>query len=1097
MKTGKCILSIFLVVLMLLTAAPLVSVGVLSSGSCGDNLTWTLDGDRTLTISGEGEMWNYDYVDPGKHTVAPWGEYYTTISTLIIGNNVTSIGASSFSNLENLTSVTIGNSVTNIGAYSFSNCSGLESITIPNSVTNIDDGAFRFCYSLSSVMLGNSVKRLGIAAFEQCIKLTNVDIPNSVTNIDGYAFSSCYGLKNVTIPNSVTRIGWEAFCTCYSLEHVTIPDSVTYIGDFAFEYCYGLTSVKISNNITKIPQRLFNQCSNLKSVTIPDKVTEIEGYAFYWCEKLEYVSIPDSVTYIEYYAFENCHILEDVYYKGSEADWGNIYINPENKSLFNAAKHFNSTGPEGEDPQEPVSFGKDGDVKEKTIHFKERKETEKNKKVMVDFSREWFWPGYSSCKPNSEYNHELAKFCSDFSMLGYDDEAGVESYLKDCGFRPLFVNMHAGRDQVNTFIAAKTITIDAETRKTIIFVGTIGSYEDQWYSNFDPWGTKQQTGTNTDTDTHVGFADARDYVYSKLENIMNNPDYGLSRDNTIFLLTGHSRGAAVANLLAARIIDDENQWVKQDSIYAYTFATPNVTTDSHVADSKYNCIFNIVNPEDFVTKVMLKSWGFSRYGQTYTLPSKTNTDRKVYNRYLKKMRDPYYKDFTDGKVYTPYFSGEYATWNITSFFGCLVESVSDFYNKDFHCLPFVHYSPFDFFELTLIKLIVGLEKEDWLQVSGACGTMGEILLDPTGVAQPLYKDLIMYFMDPDAYISCDSDSYKPDINTELIDFKAAHHIQTYCAFMHGLSEDQIIKNDKGYEGTVNCPVDIEIIDKETNEVVGRIVDNVVDEEIRAKENAVVMVVNGDKKVFWLPSDGDYEVKLTGNDTGKMDYTLSEIDSDIGEVGRVNFFDVPLTDGETYTGELPAESFVLTEHTLTTEDGAEIQPDETFDAETATKYTVTVSADENGFADGNATYTSGDYATVNAFPNEGYEFDGWYVNDELVSSDAAYRFRVDADVTLTAKFTLPPHVHEYTTVTTPATCTAPGETTYTCVDGDDAYTEAIPALGHVDEGNDGHCDRCGEQMQGGDHCKFCGKIHNGGFFDKLTGFFHKIFAIFKR
>ena len=50
---------------------------------------------------------------------------------------------------------------------------------------------------------------------------------------------------------------------------------------------------------------------------------------------------------------------------------------------------------------------------------------------------------------------------------------------------------------------------------------------------------------------------------------------------------------------------------------------------------------------------------------------------------------------------------------------------------------------------------------------------------------------------------------------------------------------------------------------------------------------------------------------------------------------------------------------------------------------------------------------------------------------------------------------------------------------------------------MDEDNDGHCDNCGEQMQGGDHCKYCGKIHNGGFFDKLTGFFHKIFAIFKR
>ena len=92
----------------------------------------------------------------------------------------------------------------------------------------------------------------------------------------------------------------------------------------------------------------------------------------------------------------------------------------------------------------------------------------------------------------------------------------------------------------------------------------------------------------------------------------------------------------------------------------------------------------------------------------------------------------------------------------------------------------------------------------------------------------------------------------------------------------------------------------------------------------------------------------------------------------------------------------------------------------------------------------------------------------------------------------------PHTHTYTaTVTTPATCTEPGVMTYTCADGDDTYTETIPATGHVDDNNDGHCDACGEQMTGGDHCKFCGKIHNGGFFDKLTGFFHKIFAIFKR
>ncbi len=105
----------------------------------------------------------------------------------------------------------------------------------------------------------------------------------------------------------------------------------------------------------------------------------------------------------------------------------------------------------------------------------------------------------------------------------------------------------------------------------------------------------------------------------------------------------------------------------------------------------------------------------------------------------------------------------------------------------------------------------------------------------------------------------------------------------------------------------------------------------------------------------------------------------------------------------------------------------------------------------------------------------------------------------ATFTVTVKEATQPedHTHDYTaTITTPATCTEPGEATYTC-DCGDAYTETIPALGHVDENNDGKCDACGTQMTGGDHCKFCGKIHNGGFFDKLTGFFHKIFAIFKR
>ncbi|MBQ7597707.1 MAG: hypothetical protein IJU56_03910 [Clostridia bacterium] len=86
----------------------------------------------------------------------------------------------------------------------------------------------------------------------------------------------------------------------------------------------------------------------------------------------------------------------------------------------------------------------------------------------------------------------------------------------------------------------------------------------------------------------------------------------------------------------------------------------------------------------------------------------------------------------------------------------------------------------------------------------------------------------------------------------------------------------------------------------------------------------------------------------------------------------------------------------------------------------------------------------------------------------------------------------PHTY-ISSVTFKSTCSENGIKTYSCSVCGDTYTDPIPALGHIDEDNDGKCDRegCGEMMTGGDHCPQCGKIHNGGFFDSIVGFFHKI------
>ena len=217
-----------------------------------------------------------------------------------------------FSNNATLTSVTIGNSVTTIGENAFYSCLGLTSVTIGNSVTTIGDYAFSECRGLTSVTIGNSVTTIGYQAFYYCRSLTSVTIPNSVTTIGYQAFYECSGLTSVTIGNSVTTIGKEAFFGCSGLTSITIPNSVTTIGENAFYDCSGLTSVTIGNSVTTIEYQAFKNCTNLTSVTIGNSVTTIGGYAFNRCTGLTSVTIPNSVTTIEYQAFSDCTGLTSI-----------------------------------------------------------------------------------------------------------------------------------------------------------------------------------------------------------------------------------------------------------------------------------------------------------------------------------------------------------------------------------------------------------------------------------------------------------------------------------------------------------------------------------------------------------------------------------------------------------------------------------------------------------------------------------------------------------------------------------------------------------------------------------------------------------------
>ena len=220
-------------------------------GTCGENLTWTYE-DGTLTISGEGEMYDYN-LDVG---IRPWENYIESITQIIIKERVTSIGKQGFYGCSNLVNVNISNSVTSLGNYAFYHCDNLRTVEIPDSVRSVGSNTFAYCTSLINITLPDSVTALGESAFYGCANLRSIEIPKSVTVIEDHTFFECMSLANVIIPESVVSIGETAFYRCYDLHSVKIPGSIVSIGDFAFQNS-ALTEIYFEGDAPNFGQKVF------------------------------------------------------------------------------------------------------------------------------------------------------------------------------------------------------------------------------------------------------------------------------------------------------------------------------------------------------------------------------------------------------------------------------------------------------------------------------------------------------------------------------------------------------------------------------------------------------------------------------------------------------------------------------------------------------------------------------------------------------------------------------------------------------------------------------------------------------------------------
>lgn len=267
------------------------------------------------------------------------------------------------------------------------------------------------------------------------------------------------------------------------------------------------------------------------------------------------------------------------------------------------------------------------DVRGKTVNYVSKEPVE----FSVDYTLLF--------KDNHKYNKNLAVLASLYAGDVYDNsyirvDTGAEGGsdyaaslsklfgMKDIKIKPI---AYGGSippvdkdDRSEIVIGHREVEYKNAKREIILLQvrGTNGTNE-EWSSNFDV-GADSIEYTNAtgehpqwnNKENHKGFDVATNRIIAEVNNYIT--EHSLRTKPKSILITGHSRGAAISNILGKYFEDDGGY-----KSYTYAFATPNTTVNS--GSASYKTIFNIVNEDDIVPYMPIEHWGFKKYGKVKSI----------------------------------------------------------------------------------------------------------------------------------------------------------------------------------------------------------------------------------------------------------------------------------------------------------------------------------------------------------------------------------------------------------------------------------------------------------------------------------------------
>ncbi|MBR4359070.1 MAG: hypothetical protein IKP32_00420 [Clostridia bacterium] len=233
--------------------------------------------------------------------------------------------------------------------------------------------------------------------------------------------------------------------------------------------------------------------------------------------------------------------------------------------------------------------------------------------MRLTFDEAWF------SESTGAYQHALCQMSLGMSLAAFRGGSGqpdkeILRFFSVLGFSsPEVIQFDVTReDTIGTAMAWRYINCFDVPVPLVAIAISGGNYGDEWYSNFDI----------DDGEIHRGFLSAARQVADRAREYLSRQ--GLTDAPIRFWISGYSRGAAVSNLTAALLAEERIGGASDDTVYAYTFATPGTVRGDLIG--RHPNIYNIVNPNDLIPMTPPASWGYGRYGHTLYLPTSADTN---------------------------------------------------------------------------------------------------------------------------------------------------------------------------------------------------------------------------------------------------------------------------------------------------------------------------------------------------------------------------------------------------------------------------------------------------------------------------------------